>query len=258
MTTEKPSIAFIGFYPEDWITGCRLLSPMAEWAYLQICLEIWDTGKPVEPRRIPRLLIRAGGDHQALIDELRDEGKITLDRQGRIINHRAIGAHRLSASLHEKRIKSAQNAAKKRWNSSTEKDQENKDKDAPRNAPRNAARNAPRNANENENENENERDSNESHPPIVPHEKQAPEQQDFLSPIPDKAWEKFEQYRREIEKPLTKVSRARARKLLTSLAEQGQDPAKVIQQTIDRAWVGLFEIKADNSEKKSGWRMPDE
>ena len=229
---------------------------MAEWAYLQICLEIWDTGKAVEKRRLSRLLIRAGDGYQELIDELIDEGKITRDRQGRILNVRAAAEHRRAVNLHEKRKKSAQNAAEKRWNSNSEKPQENKGNDAPRNAPRNARGNAPRNANQNQNQNQRE-DSNESSPPLPPPKLPA-EQHDFLSPIPAEAWEKFEAHRREIGKPLTKVSRNRARKVLTNLAEQGQDPAKVIQQTIDRAWVGLFEIKADNSEKKSGWRFPDE
>lgn len=84
------------------------------------------------------------------------------------------------------------------------------------------------------------------------------EQVDFLSPIPDEAWEKFEAHRREMDKPLTPEARKRARKVLTNLAAKGEDPTRVIEQTIDRAWLTFFPVKADASEKKSGWRFPGE
>lgn len=96
-------------------------------------------------------------------------------------------------------------------------------------------------------------DTNVSSPPISPHENSQAEQADFLSPIPADAWEKFEQHRREMGKPLTKVGRKQTRAKLERLAADGHDPAAVIQQSIDQAWLGVFELKSHRTEKGSGW-----
>jgi hypothetical protein len=241
--SEAGQASYVALYPSDWRGGTSTLPPLTEWAYLQLCLEIWDKGKAIDPARLPLILVRLGGDFQAHVDLLISEGKLELTRAGKLSIRRAIIEHERATTALNLRKNAAKRAAESRW--------KNSDKDA-------RASVSACEGNANKNKNKSKRDTKVSHPPIVPHEKQAPEQQDFLSPIPAEAWEKFEAHRREMGKPLTKVSRNRARKVLTGLAEQGQDPERVIQQTIDRAWLGLFEIKADASEKKSGWRFPGE
>lgn len=61
--------------------------------------------------------------------------------------------------------------------------------------------------------------------------------------LPQIEWNKFETWRREIRAPLTTTSRAQAIDKLEELRRQGSDPAKVLQQSIDRHWRGLFPVK---------------
>lgn len=253
-SADDGKISYIGLYPEDWITGCRFLSPLAEWAYLQICLEIWDKGKAIPDRRLRMLLSRAGGEIEAILDELKSEGKIEVDRQGRTFNRRAIAAHRLSADkraqrvaaarkMHEKRAKSAKNLQK----TSKKSARNSQAKSITRDAAHHAHHGARHDANENENENET---------PLKGESPQSPppRQDDFLSPISEPAWEAFKAHRRGMKKPLSGQAAAGARRKLERIhAEHGHDPAKVIEQSIENGWVGLFPLKDDFSSKRSGW-----
>lgn len=82
--------------------------------------------------------------------------------------------------------------------------------------------------------------------PIPSKKKVTPPTAAFPGWWPMEAWEGFAEMRKRIRAPLT----ARATELLvakvTELKTQGQDPQKVIDQSTQRGWRGLFEVKKEN------------
>lgn len=68
------------------------------------------------------------------------------------------------------------------------------------------------------------------------------------------AWHRWEQYRREIRKPIHPASRLSAQR---KLAEFGADQGAVVEQSVANGWQGLFPLKEQPRPKKqenSGWR----
>ncbi len=59
--------------------------------------------------------------------------------------------------------------------------------------------------------------------------------------INKKAWEEFEQHRKEIKKPLTDLGRAKAVKKLEGHNREIQQ--KMIDNSIDNKWTGIFPLK---------------
>lgn len=228
--------AYVSFYTSDWLGGCATLPPLAEWVYLQISLYCWDKGEPVPEASLPMIFVRLI-DYQPHLDLLIMAGKVHKTQNGGIFVKRALAEYRKSESALLKKKRAGKAGAKKRW--------ENSEKDSSANG---SANENECDTNGNQNQNQNQIDPKGS-PPIIPQS----DQSDFLSIIPEDAWEKFEKHRAEIGKPLTKVGRNRARILLERLyREHGMDPAAVIQQTIDHAWVGLHPLKG-GADGKSGW-----
>lgn len=247
--SEIGKISYVAFYFDDWRSGCATLPPMAEWAYYQICMAIWDTGKPIDADDLAMILIRAGVEAESLVELLIRKKKITRDRQGRITAKRAFAEHRRARDLHAKRSKGGKNSAKNRQKTNSKKDNENSDK------PNSVGNTVGNNQNQNQNQTSPKGEDSPPNPQNGEHEIEG-EQIDFLSGIPEESWEKFKDYRREIGKPLTKVAANRARILLERLQrEEGMDPAAVIQQTIDRTWVGLFPLKDERNGKDAGWQF---
>jgi DNA-binding MarR family transcriptional regulator len=67
------------------------------------------------------------------------------------------------------------------------------------------------------------------------------------------AWHRWEQYRRQIRKPIHPASRLSAQR---KLAAFGTDQEPVVEQSIANGWQGLFELKTrpnGKSEAASGW-----
>lgn len=228
--------AYVNFYTSDWLGGCATLPPLAEWAYLQISLYCMDKGEAVPPARLPMIFVRLP-DYEAQVELLIEAGKVHKTQGGGLFVKRALAEYRKSENALLKKKRAGKAGAKKRWENSEQ------DSSANGNATKNRCDTI---SNQNQ---EPEPDDAKASPPIIPQN----EQGDFLSIIPDDAWEKFEQHRAEIGKPLTKVARKRAKLLLDRLhREHGMDPAAVIQQTLDHVWVGLHPLKG-GAGGKSGW-----
>lgn len=70
--------------------------------------------------------------------------------------------------------------------------------------------------------------------------------------LDSQAWARFEDYRRQIRKPIKPASlRATQRKL----AGFGADQAAVVEESIAQGWTGLFPLKR-GAESKLKWRPP--
>lgn len=63
--------------------------------------------------------------------------------------------------------------------------------------------------------------------------------------IPAEAWSDFEAMRRQQRKPLSDAAKRLAVKALEDLRRHGSDPQLVLEQSVMRCWLGLFEVKPD-------------
>jgi hypothetical protein len=71
--------------------------------------------------------------------------------------------------------------------------------------------------------------------------------------LPIEKWAEWVNYRKEIKHKLPKsTARAQLRKL-RNFAIKGIDPIKIINQSIENGWQGLFEIKVEN--KKTSYQQ---
>ena len=61
-------------------------------------------------------------------------------------------------------------------------------------------------------------------------------------------WFEYKKYRKNGKSKFTDYAQGLAIKKLTKLKSEGNDPTKVLQQTIFRGWSGLFPLKDDDSQ----------
>jgi hypothetical protein len=70
--------------------------------------------------------------------------------------------------------------------------------------------------------------------------------------LPAETWAEFVQYRKEIKKPLSELATRKNLKLLDELRSHGEDPVKVIEQSIANGWQGLFAVRKPPSAPRGG------
>lgn len=61
--------------------------------------------------------------------------------------------------------------------------------------------------------------------------------------IPADTWLDFEQMRKAIRKPMTPAASRLTIQKLDELRQQGEDPQRVLEQSIQNSWVGVFPLK---------------
>ena len=61
--------------------------------------------------------------------------------------------------------------------------------------------------------------------------------------IPQDTWCDFEHMRKSMRKPMTPAASRLIVKKLEELREQGEDPQRVLEQSIQNSWVGVFPLK---------------
>ena len=64
-----------------------------------------------------------------------------------------------------------------------------------------------------------------------------------------KAWKDYVEMRKSIKKPMTVNAEILAAGKLIELQSKGQDPVKVLEQSIFHSWQGLFEVKPDRTKE---------
>lgn len=72
--------------------------------------------------------------------------------------------------------------------------------------------------------------------------------------VPQEVWQAFRDSRRALKAPLTPRGEAILADKLRGLADAGNDPTKVVEQSIERGWKGLFPLDqtAQRSQAKTG------
>ena len=61
--------------------------------------------------------------------------------------------------------------------------------------------------------------------------------------IPQDTWRDFEQMRRSMRKPMTPAASRLIVRKLEELRDDGDDPQRVLEQSIQNSWVGVFQLK---------------
>lgn len=73
------------------------------------------------------------------------------------------------------------------------------------------------------------------------------------------AWREYEEMRKKIKKPLLGQAESRAISKLESLSNGNPDMAvKVLNQSTDHCWVGLFEVKPDWKQRPQPYAVKDD
>lgn len=65
--------------------------------------------------------------------------------------------------------------------------------------------------------------------------------------VPAESWNSFSEMRKRIRAPLTADAVKFTVRSLDKLRKQGHDPAAVLEQSVERAWRGVFEIKQERN-----------
>lgn len=61
--------------------------------------------------------------------------------------------------------------------------------------------------------------------------------------VPQSTWQDFEQMRKSMRKPMTQAASRLIVKTLKELRDDGHDPQRVLEQSIQNAWLGVFPLK---------------
>ncbi len=61
--------------------------------------------------------------------------------------------------------------------------------------------------------------------------------------LPQHTWQDFQQMRKSMRKPMTQAASRLIVKKLEELREKGDEPQRVLEQSIENSWVGVFPLK---------------
>lgn len=214
--------SYVQFYPSDWIAGLAFMPPLAEWLYLQICLYNWDKREAM-PASDAKLRLSRHADWEADLQLLLDAGKVIKTAGGGLFVHRALMEAEKAFELWEKKSRGGKGR----------KSAENQG------GAQHSSKSDGKSAGSNENENENEILPNGNTP--------LPPTGDLIFTIPGDVMKAFREHRLKLKAPLTQRAEELLIKKLEAIhAEHGHDPTAVLEQSIERGWKGVFELKGDH------------
>lgn len=218
--------SYVQFYPSDWMGGVAFMPPMAEWLYLQICLYNWDKREPLPPAQARLRLSRSptwNEDLEALIDA----GKVIKTHSGSLFVERAMVEAERAYELWEKKSRGGRRSQA----SQSQGESETGDKSDGNTHSKSAA------SNESESESEILPNGNTPLPPTG----------DLIFAIPGDVMKAFREHRRKLKAPLTQRAEELLIKKLEAIhRDRGHDPTAVLEQSIERGWKGVFELKGDH------------
>lgn len=220
---------YVEFYSSDWIAGTAFMPPLMEWVYLQICIYNWDKADAM-PMADAALRLSRHADWKADLERLIEAGKVHRTRGDKLFVERAMAAAKKSLNLWEKRSR----GGKMSKNSSENQDD----------------------AEQSFNTHRSNQNLSQSLSQISPKgDKSAGEiSGDLVFSVPSEIWTDWKAHRKASGKPLTPQAERMGLKALEKLWNAGHDPTRVIEQSIERGWSGLFELKGDyrNGNARSG------
>lgn len=211
--------SYVQFYPSDWLAGMAFTPPMMEWLYLQICLYNWDKRAAMPAGEIALRLARHPG-WEADLAGLVDAGKVQRTQGGGVFVRRAIVEAERAYTLWQKKSKGGRNSQRVQAQA-----QQSSETD-------------PDTLSSNENENENETSPK--------GEGAGARVGDLVFSVEPGTMAAFRQHRMRLKAPLTPHAEDLiVKKLERFFADHGNDPTEVLNQSMERGWKGVFELKGE-------------
>lgn len=218
--------SYVQFYPSDWLGGMAYMPPMAEWLYLQICLYNWDKRAPL-PAAEAKLRLSRSPDWEHDLAALLEANKVFKTAGGGLFVERAMVEAERAYELWEKKSRGGRVSTSKRNQREAQHSRKTVGNTPPGTLP----------SNESESESE-----------TSPNGEGAGERVgNLLFSVEPSTMANFRQHRMRLKAPLTPHAESLiVRKLERFHAEHGHDPTEVLNQSMERGWKGVFELKGDD------------
>lgn len=243
--------AYLPLFPADYLADTQHLSTEEHGAYLLLMMTAWmqdDCTLPDDDRKLARITRLSLRQWKAMRETMLDFWSVS---GGRWVNRR-LSKERVYA---DKKSQANRENARKRWdaqaieNKQSEECERISDGYAPQPQPHNISTNVdiyPPTPRENPSEDPGEEPRSKS----VWHA--APEW------VPEADWTAFLQHRREARRQVTNESAKRLVSTLTKLRDAGNDPARVLNQSIERGWIGLFPLDEGHNHERRDQTQPEQ
>lgn len=220
-------IIHVDFYAKDFMIDTQRMNLEQRGAYIQIMCAILHHQGPVDndPQWLGNLCNCSTRKMKSLIDDLVSGGFI-IEEDGKLSQKRAISELEKAQKRRENSVKNAGKSHEK-----TAK------------IPRKSAEKIPK-SNKNNNidsASHQSPDTKERITNVIPKKAGLP---DWLD---EGLWEEYKRHRRQKKSSLTDLAESRAIAKLARMLDDGHDPNKVIEQSLENGWTGLFELKGESS-----------
>lgn len=217
--------SYVQLYPSDWLAGMSFMPPMLEWLYLQICLHNWDKREPL-PAAEHALRFARHPAWEADLAALLSAGKVHRTASGAVFVRRAIVEAERAYLLWEKKSRGGRKS--QRVQSEAEHSSKSDGKCV--------------SSNENENENETSPNGEGARARVG----------DLVFSVDAATLAAFRKHRTRLKAPLTPhAEELILRRLERMWTEHGHDPTAVLNQSMERGWKGIFELKGDHDGQRA-------
>lgn len=243
-----PKIPYFPFFPDDWLSSSRidLLTADQERGFLRLLCRSWGLpgcALPVDENHLLKWSLMPDAN------ALRTVMRLFFDRTD--MGWRNPKLYSLWLKAQEKHFKASQ-SAKCRHNKGKQPCERIADAER-MNMPSQCVGNA------NQNHNQNHKESKETPPqkPAVtpPAKKKKPKDDYVFEGIPEwideQCWNEYIAMRDRIRAPLTEWAKHLTVLDLDALRKTGQDPNKVLNQSSQKSWRGVFAVKEEVGHEKS-------
>lgn len=209
------------------------MPPLMEWVYFQICIYNWDKCAAM-PLTEARMRLSRHPDWEVDLEPLIEGGKVHRTRSGGLFVERAMREATKAYDLWEKKSrggKATQN----------QDDGDGRVRTVAKSADKTVAKSAASNQSQNLNL-------------IIPNgiTPPTPPAGDLVFSVPSDVWRDFKLHRVKLKAPMTDRAESLMLRELEKLHGQGHDPTAVLEQSIERGWKGVFEIKGRNRNERTG------
>jgi hypothetical protein len=227
--------SYVSLYPSDWLSGMGFMPPLTEWVYLQICLYNWDKCAALPVNEAAMRLSRHAGwadDLEALVGA----GKVHRTHSGGLFVERAMQEAQKSFDLWERKSRGGKA-------SRNQDDGDGRVKSVGKTVSKSVVNSHASNQSQSQSQSQ-----------IIPNgiTPPTPPVGDLVFSVPADEWRDFKMHRIKLKAPMTDKAEKLLLRNLERLWADGHDPVDVLNQSIERGWKGVFEIKGRNGNGQSG------
>lgn len=228
------SPAYLPLFPADYLSDTQHLSTEEHGAYLLLLMTAWTQqgcSLPDDDAKLARVCRLSLRKWKLL--------RPTMEEFWRIEGGRWHNARLTQERIYvDQKSQSNREKARKRWD---KQPIENKQSESSRSISRS---NAPH-------PHKREREDKSSLSPRERTSRSPVKNVDLPEWLPLDEWHRWLRYRKQVNRPVTLEGAPGQIATLTKLREEGHDPIAVINQSIDRSWIGLFKLDEENPNERA-------